>query len=264
MGRDYLRWFIPKGNTFCPSGAAITQLVERLRKEHWIADPSSESFRHLRFDGAPLAAKAGAFAKHATPVTSPRNPAAGWEALPLALTGAWIDAPTRSDLVLRFPLHADAALTWGAASVRYPLTRSSDSPKPLSCDIEIHRAEDFVYPISEQIDPIDAECACGEDLEFEWDDDEFHSPFGATTGIFAECSDCSKTFDPSGVEAVVRDPYSGKSRSVRGGAAYRFALVVHCGKCFPEGGPMPEFDAELKTLVEAEFGREFYEIGAVE
>jgi len=50
--------------------------------------------------------------------------------------------------------------------------------------------------------------------------------------------------------------------SIRGGAAYRFALKVDCGKCFVEDAGLA-FDPELVALLEEEFGREFLQIGAV-
>ena len=262
MTRDYRRWLVPKGNTFCPSGAAIAQLVEHLRKEKWICDPASASFRDLRFDGAPLAAKTGGFAKRAIEVATPRNAAAGWERMPLPLEAAWIDDLDRSDLALRWPVHPGASWKWSDATLRYPLDRAPEVSA--AYDLEIHRSEEFVYPISGCIDALVADCSCGEDLGFEWDDDEIHSPFGATTGIFAECSECSRTFDPSHLEAEVRDPLTGRKTSMRGGAAYRFALVVDCGAAFPENGPLPAFHADLKTLFETDFGRDFYEIGAID
>ena len=264
MGTEYRRWLIPKGNVFCPSGAGIAKLVLKLRAEKWIVDPASASFSMLRFDGAPLAAKSGGFSKRAIDVATPRNAAAGWAPTPHPHAAEWIDHPDRADLTLRWPVHPKEGWQWGPTSVHHPLTPMEGAPAPHAYDLEIHRGEDFIYPLSECIDAIDTTCTCGEDLAFEWDDDEIHSPFGGATGIFTECSECSRTFDPARALADMTDPLTGKKTSVRGGAAYRFALVVDCGKHFPPDGPMPAFHPELKALVETEFGRDFYEIGAID
>jgi hypothetical protein len=264
MATVYRRWLIAKGNTFCPGGEAIAKLVARLRKEHWIVDPASDAFRRLSWSDAPLAAKTGAFATHSYDVEggSPsEHPQAGKEALPADVSGEWIKDPDRTDLVLSWPVRPGAGWEWGAASVRYPLTRLEASGSHV---FSLQRGEDFIYPTSKCIDPVATECACGEDLAFEWDADEIASPFGDATGIFTECSDCSRTFDPSRHEAVVRDPLTGEAARVRGGAAHRFALVVDCGAVFPKSAPLPTFHPDLKALLEAEFGRDFYEVGAID
>jgi hypothetical protein len=263
---EYRRWLIPKGNVFRPSGAGIAKLVDKLRKEKWIVDPKSATFQKLAFESAPLAAKSGGFSKRAIDVSEPRNASAGWAATPYPLSGEWLDHPDRADLVLRFPVHPipKQGWQWGPDSLHHPLTGMEDVAAPLSYVLELHRGDDYVYPLSDCIDPIDTECACGEDLAFEWDDSEIQSPFGGASGIFTECSECSRTFDPAHAFADVTCPFTKKKTSVRGGAAYRFALVVDCGASFPARGPMPAFHPELKALCEAEFGRDFYEVGAID
>lgn len=135
------------------------------------------------------------------------------EPVPKKLDAAWLDDPDRIDVVLR----------WGT--------------------LEIHRADDFVCPEAAGIEVIDTECACGEDLAFEWDPDEVVSPFGAASGIFTECEECSRTFNPAKRAAKVH------GKDVQGGAAYRFAVVV-------EGAA----DPALKALLEETFGRDFHEV----
>ena len=135
------------------------------------------------------------------------------EPIPKKLDAAWLDDPDRCDVVLR----------WGS--------------------LELHRADDFVYPEGPGIGPLDSGCACREDLGFEWDPDEVVSPFGAASGIFTECEACSRTFDPAKRAAKIH------GKDVQGGAAYRFAVVV-------EGAP----DPALKALLEETFGRDFHEV----
>jgi hypothetical protein len=162
------------------------------------------------------------------------------------LEGEWIDDPDRSDLVLRWT-SGDGA--------RQPLT--ADLAR---FDLEIHRAEDFVHPVSEHVGAIATECLCGEDLSFEWDEDEIVSPFGDAAGIFTECDACSRTFDPTRHEATMTDPVTGAKAQVRGGAAHRFAVVVRCAA---PTGSAPTFHADLVALVEAAFGRDFHEIASI-
>jgi hypothetical protein len=207
--RAYRRWLTAKGNVFCPSGAAIAQLAERLRKEGWIADGGTKT--------------------------------------PTPLDGAWIDNPVRSDLVLGWP------------AARALLAATHGAP-PVDVVLELHRGEDFVYPSANGIGRIETECDCGEDLAFEWDADEVTPPFGAAMGIFTECSECSRTFDPARSEAEILDPATGRTTSVRGGAAYRFALVV---KASLPDGPVPAMSAELVATCAAEFNRSFYELGVL-
>lgn len=145
-----------------------------------------------------------------------------------------------------------------ASAAKYPLTRAPDAP---AYALEIHRAPDYVYPVSDTIEPLDTACPCGDDLAFEWDDEEVVPAFRASTGIYAECEACSRTYDPSKRSAKITNPFDGKSEDVRGGAAYRFALKVDCGKSFV-ADPQLAFAPDLVALVEDEFGRAFYEVGS--
>jgi hypothetical protein len=175
-------------------------------------------------------------------IAEPATSGAGTK-VPSPLEAAWIDNPNRSDLVLR----------WTA--LRSPLAEGKVA------ELQIHRGEDFIYPDYEPIGALESDCACGEDLAFTWDEDELPSPFGSATGIFTECSECSRTFDPAKFEATVTDVRTGQKTKVRGGAAHRFAIVV--AGPLADGAVPSAFDADFIALCEAEFGRNFYEIGAV-
>jgi len=239
MGVEYERWLIAKGSVFLPSAAALVKLVERLRKEGWIA-------------------KTGGVAVKTVETSTGDDPrarsAAATEPLPATLSAAWLDDPEREELRLVWPVEGAAA-----AGLRYPLSRMPEGPVAYS--FELHRASDYVYPISETIDPVPSRCMCGEELAFQWDTDEVVPAFEASSGIFAECEACSRTFDPATGSAKVQNPFDGSSESIRGGAAYRFALKIDCGKCFVEDAGLA-FAPELVALVEEEFGRDFVQIGA--
>ncbi len=106
-------------------------------------------------------------------------------------------------------------------------------------------------------------CNCKEDLSFEWDEEELVPTFAKATGIFAECEECSRTFEPSKGSALITNPFdASRSEEVRGGAAYRFALVVDCGESFVKDAQLA-FVPDLVALLESEFGRSFYEFGAL-
>jgi hypothetical protein len=86
--------------------------------------------------------------------------------------------------------------------------------------------------------------------------------FFPSGGIFAECEACSRTFEPVKESALITNPFDGTSKEIAGGAAYRFAIKVSCGKCFVEDAALA-FAPALVALVADEFGREFYEVGCV-
>jgi hypothetical protein len=171
------------------------------------------------------------------------------------MTAAWLDDPDREELRVVWPVHGDDPLP-----VHYPLSYRPEGD--MSYSLEVHRALEYVYPTSDTIARIPTTCACGEDLSFEWDDEEVVPAFGTATGIFAECDECSRTFDPAKVSATLTNPFDRTTDDVRGGAAYRFALKVDCGEHFVRD-PTLAFAPELVALVENEFGRTFYEFGSL-
>jgi hypothetical protein len=259
MATEYERWLIAKGNVFSPSAVAVAKLVERLRKEGWIVDPATPDLAKLRFEGRreEKAKETGAYAVRTVDNTFgddlAKKIAASVEPAPVVPSKEWLEDPAREELRLVWPVAGDAP------PVKYPL--SLRPPGNVHYTLEIHRAAEYVYPIADAIDPLPTDCRCGEDLEFEWDEEEVVPAFGAATGIFAECEECSRTFDPSKETATIANPFDGSKDEVAGGAAYRFAIVVKCGTSFV-ADPRLAFAPELVALVENEFGRSFYEVGA--
>lgn len=239
MAAQYQRWLIAKGSVFQPSGAAVAKLVQRLRKESWIPETGGHAARTVENEfGDDLRAKL----------------AASREALPRAITAEWLDDESREELRIVWSVRAEPP-----PSVRYPLTHRP--PGAVTWSLELHRSADYVYPVAEGIDPVPTTCTCGEDLAFHWDEDELVPAFAASSGIFAECEACSRTFDPAKNAAAVANPFGGPAETLRGGAAYRFALKVDCGKCFVPDASLA-FAPELVALVEEEFGRAFVQVGA--
>jgi hypothetical protein len=229
MGDRYARWLIAKGNSFSPAAASVVKLVERLRKEKWIAETGGHAIKTVE------------------------RPGDGKEPLPAAITKEWLEHPSREELRLVWPVDADVPL-----ALNYPL--SLEPAAHVSYSLEIRRADEYVVPTAATIGRLPAECNCGEDLAFEWDDEELAPAFVGSTGIFAECEECSRTFDPSKGTAVIENPFDHTKEEVRGGAAHRFALVVDCGDCYVRDAKLA-FAPALVALVASEFGRELYEVG---
>jgi hypothetical protein len=234
MSGSYHRWLIAKGNNLSPGPAAIAKLVDRLRKEKWIPESGGQAMRTV--DKAD-AAKAT-------------------EDLPVNITADWIAAaPEREEMRLVWTASGDAV-----KDLEYPLSMKPEGK--VAWSIEIHRAPEFVYPVADNIEMIDTICNCDEDLAFDWDEDEVVPAFKRSVGIFAECEECSRTFDPAKEMATITNAFDeDDDEDMQGGAAYRFALKVDCGKSFVEDAKLT-FAKSLVTLFEEEFGRSTYEVGA--
>lgn len=159
------------------------------------------------------------------------------EPVPETIERPWVDDEAREEL----------RMVWKVAD-KSPLAGKAKT-------IEIQRAPDFVYPLRKGIGALPTECRCKEDLSFEWDEDELTPTFEKSQGIYTECEDCSRTFDPAKGMASLTDPVSGKTEDVPGGAAYRFAIKV-------ESDEGAAFAPEFVQFMEKEFGRSFYEVGA--
>jgi hypothetical protein len=239
MADGYERWLLAKGGVFMPSAAAVVALVEKLRKERWLPEAPGRAWRTVDNEfGDDVKARIRA----------------STEPVPAALTADWLEDPRREELRLVWDVTGDAA--------RYPLSAAPPGPGDAAFAIELHRSAEYVYPLADGIDPLPTECACGEDLGFQWDEDEVVPAFRSSGGIFAECDACSRTFDPSKRSAAIANPFGGGAEQVMGGAAYRFALKVDCGERFVRDTGLA-FARELVVLVESEFGRDFHEVGAL-
>jgi len=225
---SYQRWLVAKGNVLSPGPAAIAKLVERLRKEKWLPPEGGTAVKT---------------------VDAGQN---GTEKQPTPLTSDWLAAPDREEqrLIWEIP---------GGGALKYPLNQAPDGGAAWT--FEIHRAAEFVYPTADNIEPIDTECNCEEDLSFEWDEEEVSPAFKASSGIFHECEECSRVFDPAQHLATITNPFDDSEEEFRGGAAYRFAVKVDCPKYVKEASLA--FAPDLVALLEDEFGRTFYQFATI-
>jgi hypothetical protein len=246
MGVEYRRYLIPRPNTFRPQPNVLVELVQALRRERWLADPTSAAFGAMEFTSsrtAALAKEQGFFS---------RSPSG--------------DVPGTADLTTLFQHHADndLQLGWPVDSVdrsqlRYPLT-----PRPFTefpeahCyyEFELHLAKDLIYHTSEVIEPFAKEptCACGTSLVYSNLDDEVFFD----DRIACHCPRCGAPFDTTGRPTDGLDGWTAQRFVLPGGATYRFAIVVDCGKCFADVAPA--FDPALKSLIETVIGAPTYEV----
>lgn len=229
----YERFLVAKG-AFAPGAEAVAKLVEKLRAEKWIPEGGGKAVTTVDNTFGDDVAK---------------QKAAQTSALPKSITKEWLDDPDREEIRIVWAVNGDATT--------YPLTRK---PENASWAFEIHRAGEYVCPVAKTIKPIGTICNCKEDISFAWDPEEVVPAFERSTGIFTECEECSRTFDPSKANAVITNPFDGTSEEVRGGGAYRFAIKVDCGTSFVEDARLA-FVPELVALLEKEFNRSFYEFG---
>ena len=263
----YSRWLIPKGNEFRPGATSLAGLVQHLRKDRWIVDAST--LASCRFEGPlqAVAAATGGLARKTVDKAfgegARARVGAGAEPQPWDLSADWLDDPEREDLALVWPVHRKRA-----ASVDHPLAYPlSILPKPNECGecapyvLELHRSSDYVYPEADDIGELETECPCGEDLAFAWDEDELVPAFARSTGIYASCVECARTFEPAKKTATLIRPFDGARSTVAGGAAYRFALKIESETFVAH--PALAFAEALVSLVEDHFGRDFVQFASV-
>jgi hypothetical protein len=259
---EYSRWLIPRGNEFKPSASAVAGLVQRLRKDRWIVD--LPGLPKCRFEGAreKFAAATGGLAVRTVDNTFGQDAraklVASTEPQPQDLTADWLEAPQRDELRLVWPVDIEEG------TLQFPLSLGPPKGEPgerIRYDLEVQLSSDYVYPVARNIGPIPTDCSCGEDLAFEWDEDELVPAFTESSGIFATCEACCRTFEPGAGSATLTRPFDGLSSEVRGGAAYRFALKWKSRQYAAE--PLLAFHRDLVALVEDEFGRGFFEVGSL-
>jgi hypothetical protein len=253
MGVEYKHYLIPRPNSFVPEPDQVVSLLNKMQKNHWIIDPRSGSFAHMEYNVmtyTPFARESGAFAQLGRDQ---------WCSFPYPFTANWLGRHLDKDLLLCWPVQNLAA-----SGLCYPLSDNAWDPCQTYYDIELHFSPDYVYHVSENIDPFAKAPVCEhcrEGLEFDSPPDEF----GSTCGIFyssqllVHCPECGTPFDVARLPAVVRDGRTGDEDVIMGGACYRFAIVVDCGKCIPEKNL--KITPTLKTLCNTTFDCSFYEIG---
>jgi hypothetical protein len=259
MGVEFKRYLIPSPNDFSPSVKQLFVLLERLAANRWITTPKSASFPRMKFGlsrSNRLAQQSGGYARTEE----------GYESLTFPLSEQFATARMAKDLILCWPVEnlRDAGLC-------YPLTVCDHRPEDTYYDLQMHFCRDYVYHTSELIDPVAEQLACSkcrDDLSF-WPE-ESPAPHslagGKATDIFYSqrirliCPHCGEKFDLSKLSATVRDGWTGNESRIHGGASYRFAILVDCGKCIPSKSGRIAFHRDFVSVCQQGLGCGFYEV----
>lgn len=254
MGVEYSHYLIPKPNAFRPSAAQLHAFIKELEIGDWIATPDSIAYKksvaiESNYQGTETAVP---WAQERLP--NRRGRIRGFASIRHPLTVDWIEARLPGDMRIEFPVQHVQEI-----GIRYPLVCDSGLPDDAYHTIEIHSSNDYVHHCSECIDPVETKCSCGTDLGYSrgFDDDVFYS-----ARIRTQCPSCTRPFDPSSSTVDYRDGFTGAKSRLVGGAAYRFAIVIECGKCIPAPQKAPlRVDADFMELIKLTLGTNVYQIG---
>lgn len=253
MGVEYCHYLIPRPNSFRPTAEQLLELIGEWEKDHWIAAPGTDAFKKLvAIESRLYESPQYNWAQLRLPQQSRkiRMPAA----IPYPITVEWLKEQLTGESRFEFPVeHADQI------GLQYPLENYSGIPDDPYYEIEIHLSHDYVHHSSECIEPVPTRCRCGEELEYYPDDDA--DVFFASR-IRTQCPKCSRAFDPSKCFVSCRDGFTGDWSELQGGAAYRFAIVIDCGKCFPRPFEPPlVVSPRLLDLCQRVLKTDFYQVG---
>jgi hypothetical protein len=228
MGVEYRRLLIPRPNTFRPDASAALSLIAALRDDGWI--PRDTAYSYARSAGTRTTldgALPKLLAEHAQ-----RDLLLGWS-VDLSETDR-----------LRYPLEPAPFADAIAARDFY-------------FELQLHFGHDFVHDLSETIDPFSPPPQCPRGHPVELDSGADDRPFFAVR-LAANCRVCGEAFDPTRLLATGRNGWNGDPIHLQGGATYRFALVIDCGKAF--GSRPLHFHPALKELAGKTLAHELYEV----
>ena len=210
MGIEYYRYLIPRANQLRPTANQLASFVEALAGDRWIPTPGSSSLRKMAELNGKSHDEAAQTWAHVN------RPPVGRTSAPFPLDAAWFAGFDDRDLCLKIPVeYADQI------GLQPPLVCNGPIPADPYYDVEIHLSRDYVERISELIEPIETKCSCGEELGCAAAADPFFA-----SRIRVRCPKCNEPFLPFRHDVVFRDGWTRAQSTVRGGAVYRFALVI--------------------------------------
>ena len=256
MGIEYKHYLIPEDNTHKPRPEKLSKLVSALLKGGFVAEAGTDAFGRMTFETSTTyehAERTGCYA-HLGDRT--------YSSFPCPCSEEDIAALGEKDFKLVWPVEST-----NESGLKYPL-----SPFPgwgdAYYELQLHVATDFVYHLSERIDPfVEVACKCGRSLEY-YDESATMAayPVYYDGRIHRACPTCGSAFRPQELVAKVRDGWTGEATSRSGGATYLFAVVIDCGKGFArdgfarEGSPIRTSEEFIDTVRTA-LDQELYEIG---
>lgn len=248
MGVEYTHLVIPRPVSWRPDPTALSRLIGFLVDAGFIARPSQDHF-----------------------LTDEELKAHDhWEqpALLFAGDGRSYSLPfPDASSQLQALKDSDYRIVWPAPDpedsvVKYPFERVPDEPEEQSVDFELHYATDYVYAQAETVGPFKPlfglRCKCWQKLEYT------STVRYVLEGprLHASCPRCGRAFDPERLAATVRNGWTNRRRQVRGGATYRFALAISCGKALPsETGEDIALHPDFVSAWNRALNQPFHEVG---
>lgn len=247
MGVEYKYLLIPRDNTHRPDIEAVKRLIAAWRDSSFALRPGSPEQVAVH---QTISAKTQV---HAVATGASLHTASGWR----SFDDGDIGDVAAGELILQWPVPRAQP-----SQVRNPFGLV-DEEDGTYFDLELHFSEDFVQVGGEMIDPMDARCSrCGEDLEY-WTDMAVADIFYASR-IRRVCPACQTAFRPQDRVVTYRDGMTGAERDLTGGATYRFAIVIDCGKCWrteDSGDVEPTLSAEFFSVCSEALGIPLYGVG---
>jgi hypothetical protein len=222
MGVESMFYILPDDSGYRPEPTRVCQLVRALQTAGFLCDPKSPSFVAPAHAEGPLGDQADyeGFIWKVRP--GPDKHAGSLTSLERILKDL-----QDSDVVVKWP-NSDL----NVSGLKYPLTLVPES-EGVHYAIEIHLAAQTVYHASEIIDPYEEiRCRCGKQIQ------QIES--SGSTPLYDprlpnHCPSCHEPINYATMSLTIRDGFTGAESKTVGGAVYRFAVVVDCGKYWPDG-----------------------------
>lgn len=213
MGVESNFYIMPASSGFRPEPEAIDSLIRNLQDQHYLPEDLNWSVGNAKSSGS------------------------------IENLRTTLDANPSSDIRAQWRI-SDLA----SSGLRYPLAQAP-AWDGIYYDIEIHLVGATAYRTSEVIQPFDSiQCACGQRIEETPVPD--YDPFSAER-LPTYCPACGDPIDYAQIPMVACHPMTGAPEPGRGGITYRCAIVVDCGKCYPDYGT--SVDSDFISAIESVF-----------
>jgi hypothetical protein len=221
MGVESNFYIMPDDSGYRPEPAKLCELVKAMRAAGFLCDPGSPGFVASVHRSIPVSNEAdyeGFMWK--------LRPGPDRHAGSLAtLEQVWTNLQD-GDAVAKWP-NSDLL----KSGLKYPLTLLPGK-EGVYYDIEMHLASQTVYHVSEIIEPFQ-EIRCRSGCIIQQMETPRSSPI-YDSRLPNRCSSCAEPMNYATLPLTIRDGFTGVQSKVVGGAVYRFAVVVDCGKYWPE------------------------------
>lgn len=264
VGVEYSRYLIPKPTSTVIGSETIASLIAALASERWLPKRDSPSLKSVQHrmpapDAKAIRVPSTSFPRtliswiKAQPETEYISQFAKLTQSPDAVDANFVrERRDNGGLYLQYSfrnLHHD--------NIRFPLTEPDFVTPDLYYDLNFYLSNDLVYVTSETLDGFDStKCSCGAELTF----DRIGSVF-IDQLLHDRCPDCHKQFMPAQNRFRIAHPMTGEPSYVMGGAVFRFAIELDCGKCIPK--THFEFHPAFRDLCMRELQCEFIEMETV-